>query len=360
MTKDYLATLDVGQNAKPAFADLDGDLDLDLVIGNNDGQLWHFRNDGSTLSPVYHLADTAFAGISGNYSYAPVFGDVDADNDPDLLLGRFDGRVIVYLNEGPAGFRPSDTILVAQYAVPAVGDVDGDGDPDLVVGKGNGTLSFFRNVGDSANFVPQAETDSYLGTDFGNNARPVLRFNVSTGLTDLFVTPASGDTAPGGRSRIYYYRNAGTPAEPPFVLEDARYGPGVPYEPALAFGDLAGAGDDDMRGGSSKGGIVYYRNDGGTGAADAAPGPRRFRLEQNFPNPFNSSTLITVELPSAAHLRADIHDVHGRRVARLGDDRLGPGVHRLEWNADGRPSGVYYCRVSAGDRVGFIKMLLIK
>ena len=360
VTKDYLATLDVGQNAKPALADLDSDLDLDLLIGNNDGQLWHFRNDGSTLSPVYRLADTAFAGISGNYSYAPAFGDLDSDDDPDLLLGRFDGRVIVFMNDGPGGFVPADTILTGQYAVPSVGDVDGDGDLDMIVGKGNGTLSFFRNIADSASFVPQLETDFYLGTDFGNSARPEFRFNLSTRSTDLFVTPASGDTVPGGRSRIYYYRNTGTPADPPFVLEDDRYGPGVPYEPALAFGDLDGDGDDDMLVGTSKGGLVYYRNDGGTGAADGSTGPRAFRLDQNFPNPFNSTTVITVGLSQAAEVRADIFDVHGRRIGRLGEGRRGPGIHRLEWNAGGRPSGVYYCRVSAGDRVGVIKMSLIK
>ncbi len=253
VTTEYLATLDVGQNAKPAFADLDADLDLDLVIGTNDGDLWHFRNDGSILSPLYHLADTAFAGISGNFSYAPAFFDADADGDPDLLLGRFDGRVILYLNEGPGGFIPSDTIITAQYAVPAAGDVDGDGDPDLVVGRGNGTLSFYRNAGDSAHFDPVLETDLYLGADFGTNARPAFLFNAGTGFTDLYVAPASGDTSPGGRSRIWYYRNTGTSVEPPFVLGDDHFGPGVPYEPAIAFGDLEGDGDDDMLVGTSKG-----------------------------------------------------------------------------------------------------------
>jgi hypothetical protein len=359
-SKDYLATLDVGQNARPALADLDGDLDLDLVVGNNDGQLWYFRNDGSTLSPVYHLIDTAFAGITGNYSYAPVFADLDADGDADLILGRFDGRVIIYANDGAGGFTASDTLLVSQYAVPAVGDVDSDGDMDLIIGKGNGTLSFFRNDGTPAAYNFLDVTDTYLGTDFGDDARPALRFNPSTGLTDLFVAPAAGDGPPGSGSRIFHYRNTGSVADTTFVLDDDHYGPAMPYEPAMAFGDLDGDGDDDLLVGTSKGGLVYFRNDGAGAAAGAPPEPGTFRLAQNFPNPFNSSTIITVDAPWSSSVSAAIYDVYGRVIGRLADGPAGEGPHTLVWNAAGKPTGVYYCRVTAGNRSGAIKMLLIK
>ena len=93
---------------------------------------------------------------------------------------------------------------------------------------------------------------------------------------------------------------------------------------------------------------------------DRAGEPREFRLEQNYPNPFNASTVITVELSAAAMLRVDVYDLHGRVAGRLALERRSAGSHRLTWNAEGRPSGVYYCRVSAGGRVGFITMLLIK
>lgn len=134
----------------------------------------------------------------------------------------------------------------------------------------------------------------------------------------------------------------------------------MPFEPALAFGDLEGDGDEDMMVGTSKGGVVYYRNDGGTSVGGGPPTPPGFRLDQNYPNPFNASTVITVELPSAATLRVDVFDLQGRVVDRLALGRRGAGSHRLTWNAEGRPSGVYFCRVSAGGRVGSITMLLIR
>jgi len=358
VTKDYLFTLDVGQNARPAYADLDGDLDPDLVIGNNEGQLWCFLNEGSILAPVYRLSDTAFAGISGNFSYAPAFADIDADGDPDLLLGRFDGRVIVFANDAGA-FAPVDTLTASQYAVPAAGDVDGDGDFDLVVGKGNGSLTLFRNTGTPA--APQfvKETDAYLAADAGDNARPAFRINPSTGRADLFVAPAAGN-GPDGRPRLRFYRNTGT-GEPPFVLEDSAYGPPLPFEPAAVFGDPDGDGDDDLLVGTSKGGLAYYRCDAPDGVAEGeAPVPARFRLDQNFPNPFNGSTVITFDLAAAADLRAEVFDIHGRRVALLADGRRGPGPGRLEWNAGAHPSGVYYYRMSAGGRSLARTMMLIK
>lgn len=358
---EFPNTLDVGQNARPAFADLDGDLDPDLLVGNNDGELWHFVNEGSQLSPVYRLADTAFAGIRGGFSYAPAFGDVDADGDPDLLLGRFDGKVVVYLNEGGGVFSASDSVTTGQYAVPAAGDADGDGDIDLVVGKGNGTLAFFRNTGTplSAAFTP--EDDSYLGVDVGDAARPAFRLNPGTGALDLYVAGASAPGAPGVRSRMREYRNQGPGAAPQFLLADSAFGPPLPFEPAAAFGDPDGDGDDDLLVGTSKGGLVYYRNDGAT---DAGPvggtAPAAFRLDGNYPNPFNAVTVIGFELPAAADVRAEVFDVRGRRVALLGQGRRGPGPGRFEWRADRFPSGVYWYRVTADGRSLSRTMLLIR
>jgi hypothetical protein len=360
VTNDYLFTLDAGQNARPAFADLDGDLDQDIVVGNNEGQIWHFVNDGNTLSPVYRLADTAFAGITGNFSYAPAFGDIDADGDPDLFLGRFDGKVIVFVNGGGGAFTPADTLTAGQFAVPATGDVDGDGDLDLVVGKGNGTLAFFRNEGSAAAPAFALVSDSYLSADLGDNARPAFRFNAATGSVDLFAAPAAG-SGPDGRSRLWHFRNAGAGADPQFVLEDSLYGPPLPFEPAPVFGDPDGDGDDDLLVGTSKGGLVYFRLDGATGVAgEDAPLPAAFRLDQNFPNPFNASTVITFDLPRASEVRAELFDVHGRRVALLLDGRRGAGPGRIDVEAGGLPSGVYYYRVSAAGQALARTMMLIK
>ena len=358
VTKDYLFTLDVGQNARPALADLDGDMDLDLVVGNNEGQLWRFENEGNMLVPLFHLTDTAFGGIAGGFSYAPAFADLDDDGDPDLILGRFDGSVLIFTNDAGA-FTATDTLTASQFAVPSPGDVDGDGDFDLVVGKGNGTLALFRNVGGPITPSFVLETNAYLSADAGDNSRPAFRFNPLSGLTDLFVAGASGDSS-GARPKLRHYRNTGT-GEPPYVLEDPAYGPGLPFEPAPLFADPDGDGDDDLIVGTSKGGLVYYRYDAGTSVADGGEPPAQgFRLAQNFPNPFNGSTVIPFDLPAAADVRAEIFDLAGRRVASFDGGRHGAGAGQLEWDAGDLPSGVYFYRVSAGGRALARTMALIR
>jgi len=359
-TTDYLATVDVGQNAHPALADLDGDEDLDLVVGNNAGALIFFRNSGNVISPVFTLEDTMFAGISGDYSYAPAFDDLDSDGDQDMVLGRFDGRVLVYRNDGPAGYLCVDTIMASQYASPAVGDVDGDNDPDLIVGTGAGTLQLFLNAGDSAHFLFQPEPDPSLAVDVGVNARPCLRLNRSTGRVDLYVTPAAAPAGSADQSRIYYFKNNGTGTAPRFDSPDDHFGPGVPFEPALAFGDLDGDGDDDILVGTSKGGLVYFRNDEATGIEGRPALPENFALMQNYPNPFNGSTTISYTLGASAAVSLDVYDLRGAMVSRLASGREGPGPHEVRWDPKTRPSGIYYARLAAGERVQFIRMMLIK
>lgn len=76
--------------------------------------------------------------------------------------------------------------------------------------------------------------------------------------------------------------------------------------------------------------------------------PARFRLEQNRPNPFSTTTEIRYALPSAASVFLVVYDVNGREVARLVDGWQTAGQHRVTWDARRLASGVYLCRLTAG------------
>lgn len=75
--------------------------------------------------------------------------------------------------------------------------------------------------------------------------------------------------------------------------------------------------------------------------------PTKFRLEQNFPNPFNPSTTISFSLPSPSFVTLQIFNLLGQEVATIVSGELGTGSHALQWNADGAASGVYYYRLQA-------------
>jgi len=66
-----------------------------------------------------------------------------------------------------------------------------------------------------------------------------------------------------------------------------------------------------------------------------------------YPNPFNSTTTITFQLPFQSNVRLSVHDLVGREVAVLVNQNLTPGTHEVRWEADDQPSGMYFCMMEA-------------
>ncbi|RKZ18878.1 hypothetical protein DRQ50_03265 [bacterium] len=88
--------------------------------------------------------------------------------------------------------------------------------------------------------------------------------------------------------------------------------------------------------------------------------PALFAVDQNYPNPFNPITTIKFDLPKAAHVRIDIFNVRGSKVATLVNRQYEAGSQTIAWNAKGVASGVYFYRVQAGNDASMHKMTLLK
>jgi hypothetical protein len=108
---------------------------------------------------------------------------------------------------------------------------------------------------------------------------------------------------------------------------------------------------------------------GGEGAAKnkPAPGeanrglPASFALVQNFPNPFNPSSVIRYALPVQSTVTLKVYDVIGREVGTLVDSQpQEPGYHAVVFDGSGLASGVYYYRLSAGSFTDVKKMMLMR
>jgi hypothetical protein len=80
----------------------------------------------------------------------------------------------------------------------------------------------------------------------------------------------------------------------------------------------------------------------------------------NYPNPFNSSTKITYELPQATEVKLDILNLLGQRVVSLFSGAQPAGAHHISWDASGFDSGVYFLRLSAEGATEAKKLLLLK
>ena len=88
--------------------------------------------------------------------------------------------------------------------------------------------------------------------------------------------------------------------------------------------------------------------------------PRRFRLANNYPNPFNADTNIPFYLPARTNIRIDIFDISGQLLNTLLNARLDAGWHKVRFNAMGYSTGIYCARIRAGDEVRLLKLTYVK
>jgi len=91
--------------------------------------------------------------------------------------------------------------------------------------------------------------------------------------------------------------------------------------------------------------------------------PQSFQLFANYPNPFNPETTIKYSLPagqSIYNVKVKIYNALGQLIEVLVDNNQKPGLYTIKWTASNVPSGVYFCRIEAGQYNATQKMLLVR
>ena len=263
----------------PTFADLDGDGDLDLYVGDYYGNITYFRNDGTSSAPVWtsvgQVKDASGNTIDVGYNSSPVFADINGDGKHDLFIGEYYGTIFWYKNDGtvnapvwtPMGQlkdASGNTIDVGYNSVPVFADMTGDGKLDLFVGEYYGTISWYKNDGTAGapvwTSMGQLKDASGNAIDVGYGSSPVFEDMTGDGKLDLII---------GEYGTIYWYKNDGTASDPVWTsmgqLKDAS-GNNVTagYYCRPVFEDVDGDGKKDLFIGESSGYLWYFKNFGTT------------------------------------------------------------------------------------------------
>lgn len=198
----------------PYLADWNEDGKMDLLVGNGGGYLHFFRNTGSGDFAPGVMVKAAGKDLDVGSNASPCVADWNEDGKKDLVMGKGNGEIYVYLNEGnneqPAFGKPiqlnGGKLDVGSDSSLDVVDWNGDGKKDLVVGNSDGEISVFINKG--TNFEPQFDNEGdKLPMKLGQDASPQV-LSRGYGLNDLVVVDRYGE--------VTYLANTGSATAPNF------------------------------------------------------------------------------------------------------------------------------------------------
>lgn len=218
LESDFLQNdmIELGEGAFPAMFDYNRDGLMDVAIGNvsyfaTQGQVAILKNTGTAGNPVYELISIDMGSVStqGVKNVTPTFGDMDGDGDVDMIIGETTGYIHYYENTAPvlpntpAQFALTQTqyfnIKENSFSAPFIIDLNKDGKLDIVCGSRLGKLNYYENTGTttSPNFSSVA-TISNLGgvttvnATFSSSGYSVPCFFDFNGKTELFLGSYSG------------------------------------------------------------------------------------------------------------------------------------------------------------------------
>ena len=253
--ENFLGSLDLLSDVIPEFVDIDNDGFLDFFVGQDyttetsptRGRLYFFENEGLG-HPTFSLIDSAFLGIEIGLSLSPEFIDIDNDNDFDLFVGEYNGKINYFENVGTPN-QPTfidngfiDNIDLGFFSVPEFCDIDADGDYDLFIGNYNGQIYHYENTGSVEQFIFTESVFEFGEVEIYSRSAP--RF------IDLLVGT--------GNSGISLYWNVGTQSEYSFIKDECIDMPylGANIKPSVY--DINSSNSLDLIAGLSTGGFLHY------------------------------------------------------------------------------------------------------
>ena len=232
-----LYEIDVGDHSVPSLADWNNDNLKDLIIGGKNGKVRVYLNVGTESNPGF--LDYFYAQSNGqdlvrtgdnSMGCFPRVVYWDADSRKDLLIGRADGKVEIFLNVGTdndpvfddGNFvmvgNPEENLDVGEYATPTLMDWNNDGRMDLIVGALDGRIHIYTNCGCGGAVPPQFDTSTPLGLIAQQNGSDLV---VPSSRSSPVIMDLDGDNkkdllAGNTNGQLLFYKKIETDSLPKF------------------------------------------------------------------------------------------------------------------------------------------------
>lgn len=339
--------LDLGENTYPTFTDIDNDGDLDLFIGTRGqleggtfkGQLYYFENTGNALSPRFELQNEDFLELKdlNATGIKPQFLDFDGNGTTDLIIqatyGIGDTRMLLYRSNEDGSFAPQETLNINLNSAenPHFYDVNADERPDLLVGKQFGSLSLYLNESNN-NFGTEISNFGGIADDFDRLylSVAVADFN-GNGTTDLMTIDNTGELQVyAGPIDMNFEANA--PQRDVLLISESLSSSSFGRQNYLSTADIFSTGRPSVFLGSLKGGLYHLENQ-----SSSASGGETFQLLVR-PNP---ATEFTEVISSAAGLLS-IYDINGKSINSNIEVTAG---QEISIDVQQLPAGIYILRL---------------
>ena len=326
-------------------------------------EIAQYRNTGTATNPKFDLVTRDYANLSTVLAgatiqnFAPAFGDMDGDGDADMIIGLSDGELQYFENTAAAGAtanfvfaspnmkNSSGRIIdVGDFAAPQIYDVDGDGKNDLVIGSRNGKLSYYHHTGTGA--IPVLDSISNFFGHVNVCVPPYITgysypcLYKQGGVTNMLVGEESGF--------LRHYNNIDGNLTGIFTKADSIYeGIFQGNRTAPSMDDIDNDGYVDLIVGNYEGGVSFYKGVSTLTTTNSIGNLIHFNFDL-FPNPANNSfTVQILNLPAGRPgeenkiYELQLFDVMGQLISK--DKILN---NTFSYSTSALAQGVYICKVS--------------
>jgi hypothetical protein len=305
-------------------------------------------NIGNDSTPIFELIDEDFGSLDGTgfSHFYPTFGDIDGDGDLDMLVGMNDGTSNLYINQNPVGQLPqyaapiSNLVSASGMLAPQFFDIDSDGDLDIIAGEEQGKLNFYENTGTSSNYsFANTATNPQFGlftTNLAGSTRTTPYITREGSQTVIYVGHEAGNIIKLGNidgNLSGKFDSLTVNASPSFVGRFA----------APCLGDIDGDGMADMLVGNLRGGLSFYNSRMPQIVAVSAnalePSKNSLKI---YPNPAQNSVRIAFEQNNIGDVTCKIYNLSGQLVAQ---EQINAVAQTADLSVSALACGVYILSV---------------